>query len=162
MPAEAAYQSRAFVILTLPLRMVALHVRSRRPKQSSDAVRTFDIQVRARSNRRRGMRLNLGGTFRRWIRAPSMPRILAPAVLCVLVWASGVAFAYDCAPHCDYVHDYGPYDLSWVSPGLVGIPVCDRQGNCSPHLVYRQFGHPWPGIRITIRPTNRARPHARR
>jgi len=32
-------------------------------------VRTFDIQVRARSNRRRGMRLNLGGTFRRWIQS---------------------------------------------------------------------------------------------
>lgn len=91
-----------------------------------------------------------------------MLKLLAPTVLCGLVSASGVAFAYDCAPHCDYVHDYGPYDLSWVAPGLVGYPVCDRQGNCSPHLVYRRFGRPWPGITITVRPTYRARPIVRR
>lgn len=91
-----------------------------------------------------------------------MLKILPPAVLCVLVATFGVAFASDCAPHCDYVHDYGPYDLSWVSPGLVGIPVCDRQGNCSPHLVYRRFGRPWPRITITVRPTHQPRPIVRR
>jgi hypothetical protein len=86
-----------------------------------------------------------------------MLKVLPPAILFVLVWASGVALAYDCAPHCDYVHDYGPYDFSWVAPGLVGSPLCDRQGSCSPYLVYRRFGHPWPGIEITVRPTHRAR-----
>ena len=91
-----------------------------------------------------------------------MLRILGLAVLGAGLGMSGTALAYDCAPHCDYVHDYGPYDLSWVSPGLVGIPVCDRHGNCSPHLVYRRFGRPWPGITITVRPTYRARPNARR
>jgi hypothetical protein len=91
-----------------------------------------------------------------------MLKITAAVVLCVVTVAPEAAFAFDCAPHCDYVHDYGPYDLSWVSPGLVGIPVCDRHGNCSPHLVYRRFGHPWPEISITVRPTFRARPNLRR
>ncbi|HTV36518.1 MAG TPA: hypothetical protein VMF12_08805 [Xanthobacteraceae bacterium] len=92
-----------------------------------------------------------------------MLKILPPAVLCFLVSASAVAFAYDdCAPHCDYVHDYGPYDYSWVAPGLAGFPICDRQGNCAPHLVYRRFGHPWPEITITVHPTYRARPNTRR
>lgn len=87
-----------------------------------------------------------------------MLKILPPAVLCLLVWVPAVAFAYDdCAPHCDYQHDYGPYDYSWVAPGLVGFPICDRQGNCSPYLVYRRFGRRWPGITITVRPTYRAR-----
>jgi len=91
-----------------------------------------------------------------------MLKFLSPAVLCVLVWTSGAAFADDCAPHCDYVHDYGPYDLSWVSPGLVGYPICDRRGDCSPHLVYRRFGRSWPDITITVRPTYRAHPIVRR
>jgi hypothetical protein len=86
-----------------------------------------------------------------------MLKVLAPAVLGVVLCVPAVAFAYDCAPHCDYVHDYGPYDLSWVAPGLVGFPLCDRGGNCSPHLVYRRFGHPWPRITITVRPMHRAR-----
>jgi hypothetical protein len=84
-----------------------------------------------------------------------MLKALPPAVLLILLAASGSALAFDCAPHCDYVHDYGPYDMSWVSPGLVGYPICDWQGNCSPHLVYRRFGRPW-GIEITVRPTHRA------
>ena len=92
-----------------------------------------------------------------------MLKILALPVLCVLAGTSGVALAYDgCAPHCDYVHDYGPYDLSWVAPGLVGYPVCDREGNCAPHLVYRRFGYSPPGITIRVRPTQRARPIIRR
>jgi len=92
-----------------------------------------------------------------------MQKILPLAVLCILVGASGTAFAYnDCAPHCDYVHDYGPSDLSWVASGLVGYPVCDWQGNCSPHQVYRRFGRSPPGIIITVRPTHRVRPFIRR
>jgi hypothetical protein len=91
-----------------------------------------------------------------------MLKLLPPTILCALVWSSGAAFAYDCAPYCDYVHDYGPYDLSWVAPGLVGYPVCDRQGNCSPHLVYRRFGRTRLGITITVRPTYRTRPLVRR
>lgn len=82
-----------------------------------------------------------------------MLKIVRLAVLCILSCAPAIASAQDCAPHCDYVHDYGPYDYSWVSPGLVGYPICDRAGNCLPHLVYRKFGHPGPGITIRVRPT---------
>jgi hypothetical protein len=84
-----------------------------------------------------------------------MLRLFALTVAGFILGWPGIAFAYDCAPHCDYVHDYGPVDLSWVSPGLFGYPVCDREGNCSPHLVYRRFGQPWPGVAITVRPTPR-------
>jgi hypothetical protein len=83
-----------------------------------------------------------------------MLKILPLAVLCSLLCVPRAAWAYDdCAPRCDYVHDYGPYDFSWVSPGLVAYPICDREGNCSPHLVYRNFGRPRPGITIRVRPT---------
>ena len=90
-----------------------------------------------------------------------MLKIARLAVLSVLLGVPVVAVAQDCAPHCDYVHDYGPYDFSWVSPGLVGYPVCDRAGNCLPHLVYRKSGRPWPGITIRVRPTPAARPIVR-
>ena len=49
--------------------------------------------------------------------------------LCSL--GAGTALAGDCSPHCDYYHDYGPYNFSYVEPGLTGYPVCYRQGNCS-------------------------------
>jgi len=88
--------------------------------------------------------------------------VLCAFVLCAFVLAPGIALAYDCSPHCDYTHDYGPYDMSWVAPGLVGYPVCDWRGNCAPRLVYRRFGYARPGVMITIRPTRRARPIVRR
>ena len=81
-----------------------------------------------------------------------MTRAFAAAVLS-LAFGSGIAWATDCSPHCDYNHDYGPYDFSYVRPGLVGYPVCDWQGNCAPRLVYRYTGRR-PGVRIIIRPTN--------
>jgi len=84
-----------------------------------------------------------------------MLRLFVAGVAGFLIARPGIAFEYDCAPHCDYVHDYGPYDFSWVSPGLFGYPHCDREGDCSPHLVYRRFGQPWPGVTITVRPTSR-------
>lgn len=82
-----------------------------------------------------------------------MLRILAAAALGAILIHSGVAEATDCAPHCDYVHDYGPYDFSYIRPGLFGYPVCDWRGDCSPYLIYRYSGRPWPGVTITIRPT---------
>lgn len=82
----------------------------------------------------------------------------------ILLWAE-IAFADSCAPTCDWTHNYGPYDLSWVYPGLVGIPVCDRDGYCLPQLVYRYTGSK-PGITITVRPTHgvkqRLEPHRAR
>ena len=41
----------------------------------------------------------------------------------------------DCHPNCDFVHDYGPHDLSWVRPGLFCYPRCDARGNCAPSPV---------------------------
>src|ERR1043166_1328029 len=39
------------------------------------------------------------------------------------------AAAIECAPYCDYTHDYGPYDLSWKRPGLYAFPVCAPDGD---------------------------------
>ena len=55
----------------------------------------------------------------------------------------------DCAPYCDFTHDYGPYDLTWARPGLYAFPVCGPNGNCAPYAV-----HTYPryrGVRITVR-----------
>jgi hypothetical protein len=46
------------------------------------------------------------------------------------------AAAVECAPRCDYNHFYGPYDFTYVKPGLYAYPVCDARGQCSPYLVY--------------------------
>ena len=89
-----------------------------------------------------------------------MLRVLAASFVLVLSGPAS-AFAQSCAPTCDWNHDYGPYDFSWVYPGLVGIPVCDRDGNCSPHLVYRYTG-PKPNVTITVRPTHGAQHLMRR
>jgi len=68
------------------------------------------------------------------------------------------AAAIECAPYCDYTHDYGPYDLSWKRPGLYAFPVCAPNGECAPraaHVYSPVSGWPyWPyrGVRITVRP----------
>jgi len=77
----------------------------------------------------------------------------APAA-CLL--GCGPASAQDCSPHCDYWHYYGPYDFSYISPGLIGYPRCDRQGNCSPYLTYV-----YPGRRqgrVIVRPVTHLKP----
>ncbi|MGH6673027.1 MAG: hypothetical protein ACRECV_13775 [Xanthobacteraceae bacterium] len=91
-------------------------------------------------------------------KADRMARIFAGVVLSLTLFASGAAWAADCSPYCDYVHDYGPYDFSYVRPGLFGFPVCDRRGNCAPHLVYTYSGPPRRGITIVIHPRRRIRP----
>jgi hypothetical protein len=70
----------------------------------------------------------------------------------------GIAGAADCAPHCDYIQDYGPYDLTYIQPGLFAFPICDWRGNCSPHAYYTNSGPrftwvPWqrPLGRVTVR-----------
>lgn len=78
----------------------------------------------------------------------------AVAILSSVLFGTAIARATDCFPYCDYVHDYGPYDFSYVRPGLAGYPVCDWRGNCAPHIVYYYAGHRRPGVRIIIRPTN--------
>jgi hypothetical protein len=86
-----------------------------------------------------------------------MLRISATAFGLLLLSASHAVVADDyCSPHCDYWHYYGPYDYSYIQPGLLGYPVCDRRGYCAPHLVYT---HPdWRRITIVPRgPATRSR-----
>ena len=72
------------------------------------------------------------------------------------------AFAIDCAPYCDFTHNYGPYDLSWKQPGRYAFPVCGPNGVCAPHAVnvhspVSGWAWYWPyrGVRITVRPRTR-------
>lgn len=55
-----------------------------------------------------------------------------------------------CSTHCDFWHYYGPYDFTYISPGLFGYPRCDRQGSCSPYLDYVYSGRRYG--RVTVRP----------
>ena len=50
------------------------------------------------------------------------------------------ADAAECYPRCDYNHYYGPYDFSYVRPGLYAYPICDPRGRCAPHLLYYRSG----------------------
>ena len=77
--------------------------------------------------------------------------------------AAAPALAIECAPYCDYTHDYGPYDLSWKRPGRYAFPVCAPNGECAPraaHVYSPVSGWPWwgypdRGVRITVRPRKR-------
>jgi hypothetical protein len=57
--------------------------------------------------------------------------LCAAVILFVLPCGSAQA-RVDCHPNCDFVHDYGPYNLSWARPGLWCAPRCDARGNCAP------------------------------
>jgi hypothetical protein len=88
-----------------------------------------------------------------------MLRFFAAAILSSFFFELGPVFAGDCAPHCAFYHDDGPYNFSYIRPGLFGYPVCDREGNCSPYLVYIYSGHQVGSITITVRPVSK---HIRR
>ena len=71
-------------------------------------------------------------------------------------------WAIECAPYCEYTHDYGPYDLSWKRPGRYAFPLCAPNGECAPHAVHVYSPvSGWPywdhyrGVRITVRPRKR-------
>jgi len=80
------------------------------------------------------------------------------------LFAVSPALAIECAPYCDYTHDYGPYDLSWKRPGRYAFPLCAPNGECAPRAahVYSPVSG-WPywdywryrGVRITVRPRAR-------
>lgn len=74
------------------------------------------------------------------------------ALIASLAGSAVPAAAEDCGSVCDYWHYYGPYDFTYIKPGLFAYPRCDWQGNCSPHLIYfnsnRRYG------RITVRPAH--------
>jgi hypothetical protein len=82
------------------------------------------------------------------------------SLFAVLVLAAAPAFAIECAPYCDYTHDYGPYDLTWKRPGLYAFPVCAPNGECAPRAVrvyspVSGWPYPYRGVRITVRPRKR-------
>jgi hypothetical protein len=77
-------------------------------------------------------------------------KLTAAAILILtLAGACPAAAQVDCAPYCDFTHDYGPYDLTWARPGLYAYPVCGPSGDCAPRAVYTypRYG----GVRITVR-----------
>ena len=87
--------------------------------------------------------------------APSWLFAIRYSLFAAATLAASSAVALDCAPYCDFTHDYGPYDLTWARPGLYAYPVCGPNGNCAPYAV-----HTYPryrGVRITVRPRNRNR-----
>jgi len=84
-----------------------------------------------------------------------MLKAFAAANLSLFLLGSGTVFAADCSPHCDYWHYYGPYDFSYIQPGLIGYPICDQRGNCSPHLIYIYSGHQRGRVTITVRPLSK-------
>jgi len=88
-----------------------------------------------------------------------MLRLPAAALFGLVLAGSGAASAEQCYPVCDYYHDYGPQDFTYVRPGLYGFPRCGPSGDCSPYLVYtypiRRQG------RITIRTRSRIAPPPR-
>ncbi len=83
-----------------------------------------------------------------------MPRLFAAALFGVIAFASSPAGAVECYRHCDYTHDYGPYDFTYVRPGLFGFPLCGPNGECAPYLVYSRARYG----RIIIRPRPARRP----
>jgi hypothetical protein len=61
--------------------------------------------------------------------------LLGPAT----VWAQGA----ECNPVCDFTHYYGPYnyayryfpfDYRFSEPAVTCLPLCDRDGYCSPYV----------------------------
>jgi hypothetical protein len=71
----------------------------------------------------------------------------------LLAGASPAGAQVACAPYCDFTHDYGPYDLTYIRPGLYAYPRCAPSGECSPYPVY---SYPrYRGVHITVRPRKR-------
>jgi len=75
-------------------------------------------------------------------RYPRVVRSLrrACAVLGLTLCSAGTVLAAECFPYCDYNHNYGPYDFTYVKPGLWGYPTCGPRGNCLPRLSYSVVG----------------------
>src|SRR5215813_6644695 len=94
-----------------------------------------------------------GAFDRQGVGEDAMLKLITAAIVAVLAFAPGPACAeVDCAPNCDFVHYYGPYDYTWVRPGLFLHARCGPSGFCSPHLIrssryrgsvtIRSFGRP--------------------
>ncbi len=74
------------------------------------------------------------GFFQDWA---NMMRVFAAVLFGLLLFGLDPAWAeVECFPHCDYWHDYGPYDFTYKQPGLFGYPICGPRGDCLPYLTY--------------------------
>ena len=60
----------------------------------------------------------------------SLPVAVILAALC-----GPAAAEVGCFPYCDFTHYYGPYDYTWVRPGLFLYPRCGPSGDCSPYVI---------------------------
>jgi hypothetical protein len=69
-----------------------------------------------------------------------MPKYFVVAILAFWCAGTRAGSAAECFPHCDYTHDYGPFDFTYIEPGLFGYPLCGPRGNCSPQLAYSTSG----------------------
>ena len=101
-------------------------------------------------------------------RMANSERVVSPFAIRYSLFALAIllaspAAAIDCAPYCDFTHDYGPYDLSWKRPGRYAFPLCAPNGECAPHAAHVHSPvSSWPwwyypdrGVRITVRPRKR-------
>ena len=70
----------------------------------------------------------------------NMRNHFALAFLAFLYVGTHPVSAAECFPHCDYTNYYGPFDFTYVEPGLFGYPLCGPRGNCSPQLAYSTSG----------------------
>ena len=86
-----------------------------------------------------------------------MLRLFAAVLFAFVFFGCAARAEVECYPHCDYWHDYGPYDFTYKRPGLFGYPICDVRGNCAPYLRYTyQRGYaPRKSITIRVRPSTR-------
>jgi hypothetical protein len=78
-----------------------------------------------------------------------MPKHFVLAILAFLCVGTRPVSAAECFPHCDYTNYYGPFDFTYVQPGLYGHPLCGPRGNCSALLAYSTSG--FRRGRITVR-----------
>ena len=82
----------------------------------------------------------------------------ACAVLGLTLCSAGTVLAAECFPYCDYNHDYGPYDFTYVKPGLYGYATCGPRGYCLPRLTYSVAGRaPRGNIEVRTLPRPRYR-----
>jgi len=85
-----------------------------------------------------------------------MPKLIVAAIAAALAFTTGPAAAeVGCAPNCDFTHYYGPYDYTWVRPGLFVFALCGPSGYCSPHLIRSSRYRGTVTIRTLARPLRR-------
>ncbi len=73
-----------------------------------------------------------------------MLRVLATVLFSLSFVGSTTVWANDCYPHCDWNHDFGPYDFTYKRSDLFAYPIYGPRQECSPYLRYvYQRGYPF-------------------